>query len=180
MTDNVWFTADQHFRHENVVSFCNRPFSSIEEHDEHLIQAWNSRVGKGDRVYVLGDFCWRGDATPIMNRLKGQMFLIRGNHDLRSLRKHTRWVSVRGWKEIKVEDQHIIMCHFPLATWPGSKRGVWMLHGHVHNGIGHDKLPIVPWRFDVGVDGHPEYAPWGFEELREKLAARSHTIEASR
>jgi len=30
---NIWFTADTHFGHLNVIKFCNRPFTSAEEDD---------------------------------------------------------------------------------------------------------------------------------------------------
>ena len=49
----VFFTADMHFGHENVISFDKRPFETVEEMDEDLIRRWNAKVGKGDLVYVL-------------------------------------------------------------------------------------------------------------------------------
>ncbi len=27
--DQVWFTSDTHFGHENIIRFCGRPLSSI-------------------------------------------------------------------------------------------------------------------------------------------------------
>lgn len=61
MTDaaRVWFTADQHFGHANVIKHSQRPFSSIEEMDATLIKNWNRCVKKGDDVFHLGDFAWR-------------------------------------------------------------------------------------------------------------------------
>jgi len=34
----------------------NRPFESIEEMNEALIENWNELVSRGDRIYHLGDF----------------------------------------------------------------------------------------------------------------------------
>lgn len=42
----VFFTADMHFGHENVISFDRRPFETVEEMDEKLIRRWNAKVGK--------------------------------------------------------------------------------------------------------------------------------------
>lgn len=51
----IYFTADTHFGHENVIRFCDRPFSSANEMDEAMIANWNARVKGDDTVYVLGD-----------------------------------------------------------------------------------------------------------------------------
>ena len=41
---NVFFTSDTHFWHENIIKFCNRPFSSIEEMNDTIIENWNKVV----------------------------------------------------------------------------------------------------------------------------------------
>ena len=52
--NQVFFTADLHFGHENVIDFDNRPFESVEEMDAELMRRWNNKVEKSDIVYVLG------------------------------------------------------------------------------------------------------------------------------
>ena len=78
----IYFTADTHFGHENVIRFCDRPFSSANEMDEAMIANWNARVKGDDTVYVLGDMFFRStNAETILQRLKGKKRLIVGNHD---------------------------------------------------------------------------------------------------
>ena len=59
----VFFTADTHFGHANVIRFDDRPFGSVDEMDEELIRRWNSKVGTEDFVYVLGDMIWKTYGT---------------------------------------------------------------------------------------------------------------------
>ena len=66
----IFFTGDLHFGHANVIAFDNRPFKTVEEMDAELIRRWNSKVGKGDLTYVLGDMIWkaRNDDAPELNQ----------------------------------------------------------------------------------------------------------------
>ena len=40
----IYYTADLHLGHANVIRHCDRPFRSVDEMDEALIRNWNSRV----------------------------------------------------------------------------------------------------------------------------------------
>ena len=69
----IYFTADTHFGHENVIRFCDRPFSSANEMDEAMIANWNARVMGNDTVYILGDMFFRStNAETSLQRLKGK------------------------------------------------------------------------------------------------------------
>jgi Calcineurin-like phosphoesterase len=79
----VWFTSDTHFFHKRILEFTDRPCDSVEEMNEALVRNWNKHVAKGDRVYHLGDFSFgtRSQTEEMIGRLRGQIHLIRGNHD---------------------------------------------------------------------------------------------------
>ena len=82
-TKHIWVTSDTHFNHANIIKYCNRPFSSVEEMNETIIANWNKVVSERDIVYHLGDFAL-GDKSLIPNilrRLNGCIKVIMGNHD---------------------------------------------------------------------------------------------------
>lgn len=51
----IYFTADTHFGHANIIKMCERPFPDVETMNESMIAAWNERVRGNDTVYVVGD-----------------------------------------------------------------------------------------------------------------------------
>ena len=163
----TFFTADTHFGHKGILDMSGRPFASIEEHDEALIAAWNSVVGPRDEVWHLGDFAM--GSTPercaaVFKRLRGRKCLVRGNHD----RKRTLdlpWHEQHELVSRKIENQRVVMCHYPMRAWVGAFRGSIQLFGHCHG-----KLPDTAQSCDVGVDRW-SYAPTTLEQIRERLAA---------
>jgi calcineurin-like phosphoesterase family protein len=79
----TFFTADHHFGHARIIELCDRPFSSIEEMNETLIDKWNAVVKPGDTVWHLGDVAM-GPITQslsLISRLNGHKYLVPGNHD---------------------------------------------------------------------------------------------------
>ena len=79
----IYFTADLHFGHSNVISYENRPFQTVEEMDGALIQNWNRRVSPEDEIFILGDLTLKGPekANAVLEQLQGRKYLVRGNHD---------------------------------------------------------------------------------------------------
>ena len=78
-----FYIADTHFGHKNIIRYDNRPFNSVHEMDNELIENWNSVVSNDDIVYILGDISWYDDSKTanIFSRLNGHKILIKGNHD---------------------------------------------------------------------------------------------------
>ncbi len=80
-----FWTSDTHFGHEGILRFepVNRPFATVEEMNEVLVERWNAVVGPQDMVYHLGDVAMGkiADSLPVMSRLNGRKVLIPGNHD---------------------------------------------------------------------------------------------------
>ncbi len=166
----VWFTADTHFGHRRMAEVW-RPFPSIDEMDEALIEAWNGCVKRGDTVYHLGDFSFRNriDTEKIIRRLAGDIHVIRGNHDKTLDRVKGMFASYRSYHELKVGSQRVVLFHFPIESWHQVHRGAWHLHGHCHGNLPDDGLKA---RMDVGVDTHA-LRPWHFDEIADRFAGRT-------
>ena len=138
----VFFTSDLHFGHERVIQFDNRPFSSIDEMDAELIRRWNKKVGKGDLVYVLGDFIWKsknGEAHKLIESLNGQITLIKGNHDrfLHNAQAKRALAGIKDYDDIVVtlnngEQKRCILSHYFIPMYNGHRYQAIHLHGHSH------------------------------------------------
>jgi calcineurin-like phosphoesterase family protein len=168
----TWFTADQHFYHTNIIKYTSRPFDSVEEMNEVMIERWNKVVKNGDTVYQLGDFalCSTEKADEIRKKLNGNILFIPGGHDkwIKTDHKDKGIIleSLVILKYIQGNDKiYITLCHYPMLSWERSHYGMPHFHGHTHGTIGltnksadillppHMKQGI---RIDVGVDC------WGF------------------
>ena len=175
--DKLFFTSDPHFFHKNIIKYCDRPFSDVDEMNEALIHAWNKVVPEDGVVFVLGDVTMGSTTSAIkwvMHQLKGTKYLAIGNHDRKNVTQGhigAMWEDVGDIIELSVEDdeisggyQKLVLCHYPMLTWNGSHKGSWQLFGHVHGMLdGSDKLS--PNQLDVGVDSH-NYTPISYEEVK--------------
>jgi calcineurin-like phosphoesterase family protein len=159
------FTADQHWGHEAVIAMCKRPFATVEEMDEAMIANWNAVVAKNDNVWVVGDFAYRIDVKrkrAIFSQLYGSKHLVPGNHDDNDTLS-LPWASIGQIRQIVVDGQKIVLCHYGMRTWPGSRRGAIHLYGHSHG-----TLPGNHQSLDVGVDCW-DFRPVSLPQIREVL-----------
>jgi calcineurin-like phosphoesterase family protein len=190
----VWFTADLHLGHGNIIKYCLRPFlapdeqerartdprgkwrlseETVRRHDEALLEAVNCRVDAGDTLWILGDFCWGKlpEARSYRDRIACRnVHLVWGNHDHRSIRPLFGQALEQGM--IRVEDQDLWLNHYPMRSWDRSFHGSWHLYGHVHGRLAAEDA-AHDWTLtrDVGVDACA-YRPWSFEEIREYMRPR--------
>jgi len=141
----VYFSGDSHLGHEQIIEYTNRPFNSVEDMDKALILEWNRVVKPSDTIYHLGDFCLGDEqmARRYFLRLNGKI-LILGNtfhHDKHWLvakkpywsRQH-RVIILPPIHTMKIDGLFIVLCHFPLATWPRKHYMAIHLHSHSHGG----------------------------------------------
>jgi calcineurin-like phosphoesterase family protein len=177
MMNNIWFTSDHHFGHANMIRFSKRPFASVEEMDEHLLERWNAVVKPGDTVYHVGDIFWTSteEAKGLRERLNGRICLVRGNHDKTADSMKSAFEWFKDYYELKIEDpdaeggkRRIVLCHYAFRVWNKSHHGSWHLYGHSHGSLSDDPNTRS---FDVGVDCH-DYTPVSYARVKEIMAGK--------
>lgn len=164
----VWVTADQHFNHENIIKYENRPFSDIEQMNNFLIDAWNSVVVKDDKVFMLGDFGFGGSdfISSTLRKLKGSKVLVMGNHDRsRSIKK---WIEL-GFQAVYdhpvIYDNRFIFSHAPFTNNTECEH-FYNIYGHVH---GNPEIETITSKgFCVSVERH-QYKPILWTYIKEML-----------
>lgn len=189
---NVFISSDFHYNHANICKSTSswsdksrcRDFDSLESHNTTIVENINNVVGENDELYHLGDWSFGGfDAiADFRSRINcSKIHLILGNHD-HHIERDTKGVRslfhcVSPLKEIKVNDQRIILCHYAMRVWNKSNHGSWMLHGHSHGTLPtyttRIEVPNFAYKtMDVGIDCHSEFRPYHFDEIADIMSKR--------
>jgi len=183
----IFFTSDLHLGHANIIRHCNRPFATVDEMDEVLIDNWNAKVSKGDTVYILGDLMFRNKrpAEEYLSQLNGKKHLVVGNHDKAWMKKVdlSRWFeSVEMMRFFSDGQRKITLCHYPMMSWPFSNHDGWLIYGHIHENTDMDYWPLIErsaYMLNAGVDING-FAPVSFEEMEENNMAHKSKYAAKR
>ena len=182
----IWFTADLHLGHRNIIEYAGRPFGGVEEMNRTLIARWNEVVAGGDTVWVLGDFALgpiarrcpspasstgtrssspgtttaAGSGTAGGPRAGPPVYLDAGFADI-----------LHGTATLEIDGHDVLLCHFPYhgdsqdhdrhVDQRPPDDGRWLLHGHVH-----EKWHRNGRMINVGVDAT------GFRPISESEVGR--------
>lgn len=193
-----------HFHHKNIVrgvaewedkSQC-RDFNTLEEHDKVLVDNFNKIVLPDDTLYHLGD--WSFGGFPQIKIFREALnckniHLVLGNHDhhIENNKEGIRdlFSSVQHYKEIKINSQFIVLCHYAMRVWNHSHKGSWMLYGHSHGTLDKmtpeianptwigDQYYIKNYKtMDVGVDTN-NLKPYSFSEINDFMIKKDVLLE---
>lgn len=166
-----YFTADWHLSHNNILKYCNRPFSNVRDMDTTIFENAFSRLKSGDLLYYLGDLSFdKAVSYEFFNRMSSrnvQVHFIYGNHDYKVKKiidEKSVWTG--DFKSIKVKNRNISLMHYQMRVWPKSHFNSWHLYGHSHGG-----LDNVGKMWDVGVDCN-NFEILSFDEVEAIMAIR--------
>lgn len=172
---DVFFAADAHFLHRNVLAHDQRPFADVEAMEEVIVSNWNRVVEPSDTVFYLGDFHLGNDkkAHAIAQRLHGNIHYILGNHDnLNALNRFGRFASIQDYRRIALLDpdtptgrQDVVLSHYPMLAWDMDTHGGWMVHGHTHGSLNTRPFHQQHRIFDAALNTNA-YTPVRYQQLK--------------
>lgn len=156
----IYIIADMHFGDRFILSYENRPFKSVEEMDQTIIENWNRTVGSEDVVYVLGDV---GDES-VIQQLNGIKYLVKGNHDTKEDEIYRQCGFAKVYDLPVILDEFWILSHEPMYV--NSNMPYANLFGHVHAN------PIYktasPQSFCVSVE-RIDYTPALLSDIKKRI-----------
>jgi calcineurin-like phosphoesterase family protein len=170
-----FFTSDTHYGHENIIKYCKRPFSSVQEMNDGLVKNINEKVGQLDTLWHLGDFSMGGESNflEFRKRINCQnVVLILGNHDSKKVvYKHkSLFKAIHEFYEYSSGNGFsVVMCHYALKVWNKSHYGRYHLYGHSHGTLPDDPNSLS---FDIGVDCH-NFMPLSVEEIKVIMSKKT-------
>ena len=161
----VHVISDLHFSHKNMA--IHRGFKDEVEHDNYIIEKWNSVVLKRDTVWILGDITMEKTSPyNLLDKLNGFKKVVLGNHDkpqhVQELLKHVNCVCGM------ITYKGFIMSHCPIHERELGRFGI-NLHGHVHEKSLDDSRYI-----NVSCEV-VDYTPLNLDELKEKYISPKQT-----
>lgn len=181
----IYVTSDTHFFDANMMEHPHFApdrinFYFVDDMNDAIINAWNEVVSNNDTVYHLGDigvFYEHGDEQSmldILNKLNGNLVLIKGNHDSRDFFKFLNKNNYEIRKGIlkftfenvgsyfKANHKQFYLTHYPMIL--GVNKNIINLHGHIH----HSAIDIKD-NINVGIDSSD--FDYFFKEEKPKFGA---------
>lgn len=175
----LFCTSDLHLGHSNLClgtsiwldkSGC-RPFQTVEEHDNTIINNINEKVRPNDRLLILGDFCVGSLSSSGMKKYEAYQYYrnrincehiiyVRGNHSLSldELQESNIFEEVYDYYEFKHNRKFVCAFHFPIHSWNNMSKGSYHIFGHEHG------KRIYGRSMDVGVDSH-NFQPYLLDDV---------------
>lgn len=162
----IYFYADPHFGHKNVIKYCNRPFANVSEMNSTLIKNFNKTVEHDAIIYILGDFSFLNTESTkqILKALKGFKILVKGNHDP----KPNSYYRKLGFSEVYdkpiiILDKYILS-HEPVFDDEYVDTRFINIYGHLHN----NAVNEFANKYCVSVE-KTDYKPISLEQINEEV-----------
>jgi calcineurin-like phosphoesterase family protein len=187
----LFLTADIHFDCENLRKHTRAEFSTVEDHNEAMLEGINSTVGRHDQLVIVGDFVLKRPGRWRPKIKCRQIFFVLGNHD--NERKTRAVFGANVWQQRMVKGsprpRQLIWCsHYPTAYWDRSHYATYHAYGHIHHNLEYEAAMDLAFperrSMDVGVDAAKailgSYRPFHEDEFFDLLSGRQGHNHISR
>ena len=174
MNDKGFYvTSDHHFFHKNIIKYCDRPFSSVDEMNKTLVENWNNTVNEDDVVFFLGDFTFhsRRVAKMLWDGLAGEKYFMFGNHDKKKFCEETLTEDSHQSIEVSYRGFTITLSHRPLDQFSTN----FLIHGHIHNNQDYFELNT----FNCSVE-MTDYKPIHIDDVLKKIYKQNQILKLSK
>lgn len=194
----IWFTSDLHYGHGKPFIIDPRGYKTLNEAMEDTRHKIKQYVGPNDILINLGDqIVGAGLNTKqyvydLLSLPCGHQYFIWGNHNagmkdiyadsLKAAGHDVNEYQIYPWSldtypltflgdyaEIIIDHQHVVLAHYPIASWNHVSKGAYMLHGHCHGNLPDDKSLK---RLDIGWDWKNRPVEWN--EIVRELEPRKY------
>jgi len=198
----IWFTSDLHYGHGKPFIIDPRGYKTLNEAMEDTRHKWKSFVGADDIVINLGDqIVGAGmNTTQYVHDLLAlpcqRQYFIWGNHNAGMKDIYSESLRLAGhfpddceiypwslesypftflgnYAEIVIDGTHVVLAHYPIASWNHISKGSYMLHGHCHGNLPVDKGLK---RLDIGWDWKNRPVEWN-EIVKELSPRKSRPVD---
>lgn len=190
--ENFVFWSDTHFYHAcahwPIPLWKARGFSSINDHNEGLIERWNAKCTEETTFFHLGDFIFGVDAgnnfKDILRRVNFKtLYVMPGNHysgwrhvfeeqrsNVWDIGPRKRVVFVPNYLETILNGQLFVMSHYPILSFNGQSKGSICLYGHVHGNLSKNPINSIYSKartYEVTVENNP--FPVNLKEVKDQF-----------
>lgn len=172
---DVWIWSDIHWGHKNICKYSGRPFTSVDQMNDALINNYLAVVKPDDIVIFGGDIAFLNvnKINEILDQLPGYKIHVIGNHDIHKdgsvydLSMDEQHLCMLLDVNDPVYQYQILISHYPIEKIPS---GCHNIHGHIHQHLANK------WNTNVCVE-HTNYAPIKLNTLLPRI---KHEIQTRR
>lgn len=184
----IYITSDLHLSHIQPFLYEPRGCDNPIEHNEKIVENWNSIITDNDEVYILGDLIMSNneEAMKYLSQLNGKIYFLRGNHDTKGkidLYNSIGLIDLGYAYLLKYKKFRFYLSHYPTlcGNYDDGKKlyqTTVCLCGHTHT-----KDRFADW--DKGIIYHCELDAHNcfpvsideiIKELREKIAEAKENV----
>lgn len=190
----IWFISDLHVGHDKPFILNPRGYANIQEAYAKTFEELKC-IGPNDIIFNLGDAIVGAGmrsieyARRIVNIPCKEHYFVFGNHNSGMMNIYrdeinkqylsndievyplqvtgTNFKFVGNYFEVMIDGTHIVLSHFPIASWNNMSKGGYMIHGHCHRNLKDD---LTLKRLDVGWDWKRRPVEWN--EIHSELRTR--------